>query len=476
VIKEKEVHKLNLSQGLQTQLAQKLTLSREMLQSLELIQMPLLELRERIDKEILENPALEIDEKKNEQKSEEENFEIIENSFSEEANYFEDSSSAEISTGVSPSTSSADLKRQFLEGAISHKETLTDHLMWQLNLSHLDEKKKAIGETIISLIDPDGFFKEKVEEVFPGDIEEAKDVLETIQLFDPPGIAAEGIKESLLFQLESFSEDKINRNSYKIVKDHFDLMIARKDNIIAKILKITPEEVKEAFIFLGQFDPYPGRRYFSEESKYIIPDAKVLRRDNELVVEINDDILPSLTINAYMNKIANEVKRKRLLPDQKKYVVEKVGEAKRFIQIVRHRKQSLFRLVLAIVKNQEEFFFKGPKYIRPLTMREAAAEIGLSESTISRLASSKYIQTEWGIHEIKYFFSNSINRKGGDNEQSSESVREIIKEIISKEEGTKITDQKIVDILENRGIKIARRTVSKYRKILNILPSHHRNK
>lgn len=467
---------MNLSQGLHTQLSQKLTLSKEMLQSLELIQLPLLELRERIDKELLENPALEIDENKQEHKSDDQNLDKVEDSFSEDPNYFEDSSSADISTGVSPTSSGLDLKRQFLEGTISHKETLSEHLLWQLQMTDFDEKKKNIGETIISLVDPDGFFTSNLEEVFPDDIASAKDVLETIQFFDPPGIASKNIQDALLFQLESFSDDKINKNAYSIVKDHFDLMVARKDTLLAKNLKISSEELKEALTFLGQFDPYPGRQYSSEESKFIMPDASVHRQDSELIVEINDDILPSLTINAYMTKIAKQAKRKKELDEQRKYVTDKVGQAKRFIQIVRHRRQSLFRLVLSIVKNQEDFFFKGPKYIKPLTMKIVAEEIGLSESTISRLASSKYIQTEWGIHEIKYFFSNSINRIGGDSEQSSESVREIIKEIISAETGKKITDQKIVDILANRGIKIARRTVSKYRNNLNILPSHQRNK
>jgi len=466
---------LNLSQGLHTQLTQKLTLSREMLQSLELIQLPLLELRERIDKELLENPALEINENKKDRSPLDQNIDNIENSFFEEANYFMDSSSAEISTGFSPTAKGLDLNRQFLEGAISHKDSLADHLMWQLNMSDISGKKREIAETIISLIDSDGFFKETIEDVFPNEIAEAKDVLETIQFFDPPGIASKNVQEALLFQLESSPDDKINQNSYSIVKDYFELMVSRKDALLAKYLKISPEKLKEAINFLGQFDPYPGRRYSSEEARYILPDASVYRRDHELIVEINDDIIPSLTVNAYMSKVSKEAKKKKLEPDHKKYVADKVVQAKRFIQIVRHRKHSLFRLVLALVKHQEDFFYKGPKYIKPLTMKVIAEEVSLSESTISRLASSKYIQTEWGIHEAKYFFSNSINRSGGDSEQSAESVREIIKEIVSNEKDNKITDQKIVEILSNRGIKLARRTVSKYRKILNILPSHHRN-
>ncbi|HOV15536.1 MAG TPA: RNA polymerase sigma-54 factor, partial [Spirochaetota bacterium] len=247
-----------------------------------------------------------------------------------------------------------------------------------------------------------------------------------------------------------------------------------KDALLMKNLRINQTELKKAYEFLSHFELYPGRKYSNEETKYILPDANIYKRDNELLVEINDDILPHLTVTAYMNKIAREVKRKKNLDEQKKYIVEKVGSAKKFIKTIKHRKRSLFRLILAIVKEQDEFFFKGPKFLKPLTMKVVAEEIGLSESTISRLASSKYIQTEWGIHEIKYFFSSSSSRTGDADAQSSESIREIIKEIILSEKNGKITDQKISDILENRGIKIARRTVSKYRKILNILPSGKR--
>ena len=470
---------MNISQGLHTQLSQKLVLSKEMLQAIELIQLPLMDLKERIDKELIENPALEIDERKPDMSSRDHNIEVIDRKVSEESNFSDQYSSFDTTKGSSLTSSNIDSKRQFLEGTISLKETLNDHLAWQLNSLNLDDNEKKIGETIISLIDENGFFKEDIAVVFPESIKTAKDMLETIQLFDPPGIASKNVQEALLFQLESLSEDKIDKNTYNIVKNHFDLMASRKDGQIAKALKITLEDIKAAFDFLSQFNPYPGRQYSSNDVRYVMPDAIIYRKkmsandEGELVVEINDDIIPHLTVSGYMNKIAKEARRKRMIPDQKKYIVEKVSQAKKFIDTLKHRKNSLFKLVLAIAKYQEEFFFKGPKYLKPLTMKSVAEEIGLSESTVSRLSSSKYIQTEWGLHEIKFFFSNSVN-KGGENEKSAQSVREIIKEIIISEQDDKLTDQKIVDILKNRGITIARRTVSKYRKILNILPSHQR--
>lgn len=464
---------MKLSQNLRLQLKQKLSLSQEMLISLELIQLPLLDLRERIEKEILENPALEINEKKN---KDEQAYETIEEEFTKEENTnFLDSSSADINTGMSPTSSTTDLKRQFLEGVVSHTETLYDHLVSQLQVQNLSDEHKKLGMIIISLINDDGFFKENIEEIFSeAEMKIALDVLEIIQLFDPPGIGSSNVKEALLFQIESMKNEEVDKHAYNILKDHFDLMVKRKDNEIAKKLRITPDEVKTAFEFISQLNPYPGRNFSSTQTKYIIPDAYVYKREGSLVVEMNEDILPSLTINKYIDKIAKESQKKKKINQEQKYVVEKLRNAHQFMGLINYRKKSLFKLVLILVKMQEDFFHKGPKSLRPLTMKQVAEEIGLSESTISRLASSKYIQTEWGIHEIKYFFSTSISSNNGNDNTSSQSVKELIKEIFLNEKDNKISDQKIAEILQNKGIKIARRTVAKYRKTLNILPSHQR--
>lgn len=465
---------MKLSQDLKLQLKQKLALSQEMLISLELIQLPLLDLRERIEKEILENPALEMNEKR---KNDDQAYDKIEEEFTKEENTnFLDSSSADINTGLSPTSTNMDLKRQFLEGVVSHTETLYDHLISQLQVQNLTEEHKRIGKIIISLINEDGFFKENLEDIFLNETELkiAKDVLEIIQLFDPPGTASSGVKEALLFQIESMKNQEIDKNAYIILKNYFDLMAKRKDNEIAKKMKITSNEVKKAFEFISQLNPYPGRNFSSNQTKYIIPDAYVYKREGSLVVEMNEDILPSLTINRYIDKIAKESQKKKKTNQEQKYVIEKVRNAHQFMGLINYRKKSLFKLVLLLVKLQENFFHKGPKFLKPLTMKQVAEEIGLSESTISRLASSKYIQTEWGIHEIKYFFSTSLSSTNGNDNTSAQSVKELIKEIFLSEKDNKISDQKIAEILQNKGIKIARRTVAKYRKILNILPSHQR--
>ena len=462
---------MKATQGFSLGIKQKLSLSRNMLLSLELIQMPLLDLKDKIEKEMLENPALEIIENK---KGEEQSFDDFKENSSRDDDGIVNLSGLGESRG-SLGVSAADSKRQFLEGTISYDVTLYDHLAWQLNCQDLTKEQKEIGIEIISLIDADGFLKTKLEDVFSGnELSVAKCVLEIIQLLDPPGVAMYGVKEALLFQVESMKNAEVNKIAYEILKDHFNLMINRKDNLIAKKMKIDIEEVKHALGFLSPFNPYPGREFSSNKVRYIIPDAFVYKKDNSLVVEMNEDVLPVLTISKNITKIAKDSKGNKKLAEQRKYVTNKVYEANQLIKMVDYRNASLLKLILILVDAQNDFFMKGPKYLKPLTMKTVAEIIDLSESTISRLSSSKYVQTGWGIHEIKYFFSNSIRIDKGIQEKSAEGVRAIIKEIFSQESNKKISDQEIVKMLQNKGIKIARRTVAKYRMILNIPSSHQR--
>jgi RNA polymerase sigma-54 factor len=461
---------VSLSQQLSTQLSQKLALSQEMLVSLELIQLPLVELRDRIQTEILENPALEINEKK--LKNSERDIDKLENAFNEEPSYFEDSSSAEIR--VSRTGGTEDLKRKYLEGVVASSHTLQDHLIEQLDVHPLSDRQKEIARTLITLIDDNGFLTHSLEELYEGDeVGVAVDILELIQMLDPPGIAQRDMQGALLFQLESLPETRINSLALDMLRKHFDLLMKRKDKDLATKLRATPAEMEAVLEHLAQCNPFPGRVYSSAKTRYVIPDARVLKKDGELEIKLNEEIIPELTVNNYMKSVAAKFKYKKKTNDEEKYVSENIQKARRFISTLKHRKKSLFRLLVAVVHKQRDFFLKGPKFIKPLTMKQVAEELDLAESTISRLASSKYIQTEYGVHDFKYFFTNALPATGGD--KSAESIREMIKEILENEDsGKHISDQKIADMLEKRGVKIARRTVAKYRKLLNILPSHER--
>lgn len=445
---------MKITQNLNVKLTQKLNLSHELLQSLELIQLPIVDLRERIEREVMENPALEIIEKKERSTYKDEPF--LSRKFARNG--------------------SDDDKRSFIELTATRKEGLHEKLLWQLNLAELSDEKKEIGETIIQCVDSDGFFKGDLEELFPGKSDAAAEVLEYIQTFEPDGVASRDVREALLYQIESLPADLIDKNAYEIVKNHFDLMLERKDAQISKILKITLPEIKTAFEFISQFELFPGRSCDSADDGYIIPDAYVYYKEGDVVVDINDEIIPSLTVSKYLEDLSDKLKLAKTTPkEERKYVTEKVKDAKSFIGMIDHRKKSLYRVVLAVSRFQKNFFEKGPKFLVPLTMKMVAEKVGLAESTVSRLSSSKYIQTDWGLHELKYFFTNSISKEGNGDSVSSEVVREMIKEIVENNKDNKISDQKISDILQNRGINIARRTVAKYRKILNILPSSKRN-
>ena len=300
---------MNLSQNLNVQLSQKLVLSQEMLQSLELIQLPVLELKEKIEQEVMENPALEIVEKEDSRKEfSQKEKDLDDEVFDERDRYFCESNNNIYSSYRSSNSDDDDSKRMFLEGAVSLKEGLHDKLRWQLRLSKMSDEQKEIGETIISYVDANGFFKEDLMAIFPDNTDEALEVLENIQMFDPPGIATADVREALLYQLESLPEDEVNETAYEIVRDYFHLVLERKDVQLAKAMGISIDEIKKAFVYLTQFELYPGRAYDNSANNYIVPDAIVYMKDGELQVEINNEVLPELTISEYMEKIAKEAK------------------------------------------------------------------------------------------------------------------------------------------------------------------------
>ncbi|MBR3731604.1 MAG: RNA polymerase factor sigma-54 [Spirochaetales bacterium] len=466
---------MELNQNLNLKLTQKLTLSQDLLQSLEILQLPLTDLAAKIDEELENNPILEIDETENRSSETDQDIDNIEDVFFGEQDFFADTSSADVDTGVNADTDESDTHNRFLEGAISSKVTLTEHLMDQLGVLDLTEQEYEIGQTIITNINADGFFPYRIADIFPKEQQKtAADILDRIQMFDPPGVASFDVREAILFQIESSPQKKFNRDAYILVKDYFDLMINRKDTAMARELGVNPNQLKRILTYIGQFNPYPGRLYDSEETQYITPDVYVIREDGELVVTINDNMIPPLIVNKAYERMTQNLKKHARLNDEQKYVRDKIGKAKQFIKSIQYRNVSLYKLAVAIVNEQKEFFYLGPKYLKPFTMAQAAELIGLAESTVSRLASSKYMQTEWGLKQIKYFFSNTAS-KADDSGKSAEYVRHLIKEIIEADKTGKISDQAIADALKNKNINISRRTVNKYRHQMDIGSSTLRN-
>ena len=257
-----------------------------------------------------------------------------------------------------------------------------------------------------------------------------------------------------------------------IIINHLEYLERGKFDEIARKLKIDVEDVEEALEFIKGLTPFPGRLFSSEQTTYVVPDLMVVMREGQFVIIMNDEEIPVLGISDSFNDIAAPDCKK----DVRRFVRTKVKDARWFIHSINQRNQTLLKTARAIVEFQRDFFLRGAKYLVPLTLKDIAGEVGVHEATISRITNGKYVQTEWGIFELKYFFTNSISGSGsGGSRFSKEGVKQVIKEILENESGDKhLSDQGIADLLAARGIKLARRTVAKYRKELAISSSYRR--
>jgi RNA polymerase sigma-54 factor len=254
-----------------------------------------------------------------------------------------------------------------------------------------------------------------------------------------------------------------------------DLLEKGKIDTLAKVMGVTLEEVEEILDFIRTLNPMPGREYSAEAPTYVIPDLMLRMREGDFVLVLNDEEIPVLGINSFFEEIQGESAENNH-KDVKRYVRTKIKDAKWFIRSINQRNETLVKIATAIIEFQRDFFLKGPKYLVPLTLKDIADEVGVHETTVSRIANSKYIQTEWGIFELKHFFTNSISGAGsGGSRYSKEGVKAMIKEIIEENtSGKKLSDQKIAEMLKQRGVSIARRTVAKYRNELDIMSSYER--
>lgn len=451
---------------------QKLVMTPQLQQAIKMLQLSNLELSEKIEQELIENPALEVEEREAdfEQDIEKEiTAEDRTNNYDdgfEDEYFFEDKSFSRIGE-----SSGEDKKREFIEGAISREETLKEYLLWQLRLLDISEEEFRVAEILISSLDTHGYLPISDQELAKENqipLEDVKKIVKIIQRLDPPGVGARDIKECLLIQLRVKGSFPI---AEKIVEKHLNEVKLKKFEEISKKMKISVAKVGEAFTLISKLEPYPGRQFYSADIKYILPEVIIEERDGKYEVFASNYSIPRLKVNNYFEKLLN---RKEIEKRIKEFAADKVQRAKNFIHSIEQRESTLIRVTRTILEEQREFFEKGPKYLKPLTLKDVSSSIGLHESTVSRITSSKYVQTHFGVFPLKYFFSNPIPALGN-KEYSATSIREMIKDIIQNEAVKRnLSDQKIADLLAKRGIKIARRTVSKYRKFLNILPSNLR--
>lgn len=444
---------------------QQLKMNPQLYQSIKLMALPLQELKFRIEEELQTNPALEVLEDNSTVSLEDADQETTE----EKYEYFQDSSDPGY-TRSGYDDEASDNKRQFMEGALSKPETLHEHLEWQLRLQPIPESDFAVGEMLIQNLDDNGFYRESLE-VIVGEEDPAvvERMIGMIQSFEPVGTCVHDYRESLLVQARLDPARPPATDA--ITSGYLDLLERGKYADIARKLKIEVEDVEEALEFIKGLTPFPGRLFSSEQVTYVIPDLMVELRDGQFFIIMNDEEIPVLGISDSFNSIGTDSEK-----DVKKFVRAKVKDARWFIQSIRQRNETLLKVSRAVVEFQRDFFLKGAKYLVPLTLKDIAAEVGVHEATVSRITTGKYVQTEFGIFELKYFFTNSISGAGSTGSRfSKEGVKEVIREILENESGENhLSDQGIADLLAARGIKLARRTVAKYRKELDISSSYRR--
>ena len=363
--------------------------------------------------------------------------------------------------------------RPSYENLLTRGTSLAEHLLWQLGLSRIHSRDNLVATELIGNIDEDGYLKvalSEIAEAVSSPVSEVERILGLVQKFDPPGVGARSLQECLLIQVRQLDiEDSLIEI---MLRDHIDSIESRRFSAIARDLEVSLDDVLAAIRFISTLDPHPGRAFGQEDVHYVLPDIFVQRIGDEYVVTLNDEGLPNLRINSFYRSALSGGKSVDAKTGE--YIQEKMRGAVWLIKSIHQRQRTIYKVTKSIVKFQKDFFDRGIDYLMPLVLRDVAEDIEMHESTISRVTTNKYVQTPQGLYELKYFFNSSINTTDGDF-IASESVKSRIKEIVAEENPKKpFSDQKIVELLEKRGISIARRTVTKYREMIGIRSSSER--
>lgn len=454
-------------------------------QAIKLLQLGRLEYQEALERELLENPILEEDRGaepatgtlSNEEAASEsgdlngtnvEKPEKFEEFFE---NLFSDS---RASTSNSQGGTSDFTERPSLEATLTKQESLQDYLLKQVRLSDYNKDDETLIQYVIGNIDRDGYLCVTPEEIAQATActpEQLTRVLELVHSLEPSGIGARDLKECLLLQLDDLGlGDSL---AARIVARHLDKIESRKIELIVKAEQCDQSSIIKAINTIRELDPKPGRPFAEDETRYAIPDIYITKVGNEFVVTLNEDGLPRLRVNTeYLDMLKKEVAEGT---GDKTYITDRLKAAQFLIKSIHQRQTTISKVANSLVKFQREFFDKGVAHLKPLTLKEVADDIGMHESTVSRVTTNKFTHTPQGVFELKYFFTTGV--KGANGDISSSSVKERIKQIIEGESSeAPVSDQQIVDVLTREGTEVARRTVAKYRESLGILASSQRKK
>ncbi|MEN8188838.1 MAG: RNA polymerase factor sigma-54 [Thermodesulfobacteriota bacterium] len=475
----------------QLKLTQKLVMTPQLRQAIKLLQLNRLELSDALQAEIEQNPALEEDFSTLEQVSNpqsltataEKSNDSRETDFTEqvragdtipETNWEEYSNNFDSNFSFSRETPPADAPSQF--DFISEQPGLLAYLQWQLAHCELDKDEWQVALFICGNLNRYGFLEVDLETVMKESdcsLDDAEYILEVIQDLDPPGIGARDVAESLFLQLERMGLQE--SLSAEIVSKHLNLLQTRNYKEIGRVTGKKRAEVIKAVDFITQeLTPYPGLPYAVESTNYIVPDVYVKKIDGEYVIQLNNDDLPRLKLSSHYQQLLQD--KNGMEKSSRNYLRDKVKNAEWFIKSIHQRQRTIFKVMESILRFQKDFFEHGPTRLRPLILRDVAEDIEMHESTISRVTSNKYAHTPQGIYELKYFFSTAIPREGGE-ALAAESIRERIRRMIQEEDPHKpLSDNTISQKLAAGKIKVARRTVAKYREQMKILPVKHRRK
>jgi RNA polymerase sigma-54 factor len=462
-------------QGLYQTQTQKLAIGPQMQQSLQILQAPTLELRQIIQQEIeinpvleLESPEVSLDDAVPNDPDDPDDFDSIAQMDDEWRDYWAQTRM------VDNNRRSDDQERwQFMMDSIVAPTTLQEHLVTQLRtLDITDSDLVANTEFLIGNLGDDGLLHSRLEDLslthaIPlDDLIAAKKVL---QSFDPVGIGAEDLRECLIIQLERLG--KKHSLAHRLVEQHLEDLAHKRYPIMARRLGVPIEQVSRAADFIGTLDPRPAQRFTVSSNTYVNPDIIVEKQGKEWVAVMNNDHLPNLRISNAYKDILGQVGSGQ---DVRQYIREKIRGGKFLIRSIHQRQQTIQKIANEIIGHQREFLETGPAHLRPLNMATVAESVGVHETTVSRAISGKYIATPHGVFELKFFFSHGVRTESGE-DLSNNSVKNAIAELIKNELKTKpLSDDKLAKLLDGQGIKVARRTVAKYREALNILPSHLR--
>ena len=463
---------------LQLQLRQSQTLAPQLIQSLKMLQMPALRLEQSIRQELATNPLLEeIDEPEPELKEDEESeFDVAEKSEEKEK---EDSVDWEEFLQNEDDGYKANEHREqreeIIQGSAAQTNNLYHHLLEQLHLLKLTQEEQLIGEYIIGNISPEGYLAISVDEMaseLKVPREKIDTILKMIQRFDPSGVGARDLRESLLYQLKDKGmEDTL---AYRIV-DQYITELDRKSILqLSRLMGAPEEKVQTALEVIKTLSPTPAHGRFDQGAMPVVPDLIVERLDNGFAVMHNDSHMPRLRISQGYKQLVKRGNSSSV--DTKNYIKQKLEQARWLLNAINQRRSTMIRVMESIIDRQRDFFDKGPAFLKPLIMEDIAQMVDMNVATISRVANGKYVQTPFGVYEIKHFFNSGIARDDG-TDMSKRSVKQRIEEIIKAETTSQpLSDQEIYRQLNNEGIQLARRTVTKYREELKIPPARLRKR